>query len=179
MPVEGDVPRPKSDIVKTCSRVSRPEMDAKMLSRGHVTHSSRIWQPRKSLPHNRVDFKSKGSLREKMNETSTPIALHRCRFVDYSPSPITALAFPPLPLPSRSTPKLGKERDGGRGAKFGTLVAGHANGNIDLLEWTGEVDELQAPQVWQLRKVSTQVGLYSTDSGCNDNRLFRDPTHQK
>ncbi|KIJ68729.1 hypothetical protein HYDPIDRAFT_24982 [Hydnomerulius pinastri MD-312] len=87
-----------------------------------------------------------------MTESSLPIALHRCRFVDYSPSPITALAFPPLPLPSLRAKKAGKERERDRGEKFGTLVVGHANGNIDLLEWTGEDGEPQAPQAWHLRK---------------------------
>lgn len=87
-----------------------------------------------------------------MNDNPTPIALHRCRFVDYSPSPITALAFPPLPLPSLRTKKAGKERERDRVQEYGTLVVGHANGNIDLLEWTGEDDELQARQAWQLRK---------------------------
>ncbi|KAI6134122.1 WD40 repeat-like protein [Pisolithus thermaeus] len=87
-----------------------------------------------------------------MNDNPTPIALHRCRFVDYSPSPITALAFPPLPLPTLRAKKAGKERERDRVQEYGTLVVGHANGNIDLLEWTGEDDELQARQAWQLRK---------------------------
>lgn len=82
---------------------------------------------------------------------SKSIAVHRCRFVDYSPSPITALAFPPLPLPSLKGKKKG-ERD--PKDKFGTLGVGHANGNIDLLEWTGEEGETQASQAWQVRKVS-------------------------
>jgi U3 small nucleolar RNA-associated protein 4 len=88
---------------------------------------------------------------------SGPIAVHRCRFVDYSPSPITALAFPPLPLPSLK----GKKRERDSKDKFGTLGVGHANGNIDLLEWTGEEGEIQASQAWQVRKVST-LPLYLT-----------------
>ncbi|KAF9229647.1 WD40 repeat-like protein [Gyrodon lividus] len=87
-----------------------------------------------------------------MTENSLPIALHRCRFVDYSPSPITALAFPPSPLPSLRTRKAGKERERDRVGGFGTLVVGHANGNIDLLEWTGQDGEPQAPQAWHIRK---------------------------
>ena len=79
-----------------------------------------------------------------------PLALHRCRFVDASPSPITALAFPPSPLPplTPKPPRKHNERD-----LFGTLVVGHANGNIDLLEWTGDPSEPQASQAWQHRKV--------------------------
>lgn len=90
-----------------------------------------------------------------MSDSSPPLALHRCRFVDASPSPITVLAFPPLPLPSLTTKATGKqrERDRDRGAAFGTLVVGHANGNIDLLEWTGEPGESQASQAWHRRKV--------------------------
>lgn len=80
---------------------------------------------------------------------SKPLAVHRCRFVDYAPSPITALAFPPLPLPSLKGKK--RERDL-KDNKFGTLGVGHANGNIDLLEWTAEEGEIQAPQAWQVRK---------------------------
>ncbi|KAL4068329.1 WD40-repeat-containing domain protein [Scleroderma yunnanense] len=87
-----------------------------------------------------------------MNENPTPIALHRCRFVDYSPSPITALAFPPLPLPSLHSRKVGKEREHDRRGNFGSLVVGYANGNIEVLEWTGEGGKPQAPQAWQLRK---------------------------
>ncbi|KAH7883891.1 WD40 repeat-like protein [Phlebopus sp. FC_14] len=86
-----------------------------------------------------------------MSESSPPVALHRCRFVDYSPSPITALVFPPLALPSLRK-QAGKQRERDRGPKFGTLAVGHANGNIDLLEWTGEQGEPQAPQAWHLRK---------------------------
>ncbi|KAG1766452.1 WD40 repeat-like protein [Suillus occidentalis] len=79
---------------------------------------------------------------------SRPVAVHRCRFVDYTPSPITALAFPPLPLPYLK----GKKRERDSKDKFGTLGVGHANGNIDLLEWTAEEGETQASQAWQVRK---------------------------
>ncbi|KAG1757881.1 WD40 repeat-like protein [Suillus lakei] len=79
---------------------------------------------------------------------SRPVAVHRCRFVDYTPSSITALAFPPLPLPSFK----GKKRERDSKYKFGTLGVGHANGNIDLLEWTAEEGEIQASQAWQVRK---------------------------
>ncbi|KAG8220082.1 WD40 repeat-like protein [Butyriboletus roseoflavus] len=89
-----------------------------------------------------------------MPDGSPPLALHRCRFVDASPSPITALAFPPLPLPPLAANAAGKQREPGRdrGLAFGTLVVGHANGNIDLLKWTGELGESQASQAWHRRK---------------------------
>lgn len=114
-----------------------------------------------------------------MSDSPPPLALHRCRFVDASPSPITALAFPALPLPSPTTKATGKqrERDRDRGPAFGTLVIGHANGNIDLLEWTGELGESQASQAWHRRKVSL---LLRRDPNTQvDPRRSLDPTHQK
>ncbi|THV05977.1 WD40 repeat-like protein [Dendrothele bispora CBS 962.96] len=83
---------------------------------------------------------------------ATPVAVHRCRFVDFSPSAITALAFPPLPLPKF---KHASRRDK---YKFGSLAVGHANGNIDLYEWVGSQGSLQSFQSWAPRK--TLTGLY-------------------
>ena len=82
---------------------------------------------------------------------STTVTVHRCRFVDYCPSAITALAFPPSPLP----PIKGKKRSAPSKShiKFGTLAIGHANGNIDLCEWSGDEKELQSTQAWVVRKV--------------------------
>ncbi|KAG9314637.1 WD40 repeat-like protein [Chiua virens] len=89
-----------------------------------------------------------------MADLFPPLALHRCRFVDASPSPITALAFPPFSLPSLKSKPSGKQPapNRERALIFGTLVVGHANGNIDLFEWTGELGELQASQAWHRRK---------------------------
>ncbi|RDB28866.1 U3 small nucleolar RNA-associated protein 4 [Hypsizygus marmoreus] len=84
-----------------------------------------------------------------MGETTT-LAVHRCRFVDYTPSAITALAFPPLPLPSSAK---GKQSTSIRKSlKFGTLAVGHANGNIDLCDWAGGERDLQSSQAWVLQK---------------------------
>lgn len=81
---------------------------------------------------------------------STTLAVHRCRFVDFTPSAITALAFPPLPLPSVK----GKSVDvSNQLLRFGTLAVGRANGNIELCEWTGEHHQPQAAQAWVVRKV--------------------------
>ncbi|KAJ7597673.1 WD40-repeat-containing domain protein [Mycena floridula] len=80
------------------------------------------------------------------------LSVHRCRFVDFNPSAITALAFPPLPLPSR------KGKKPATAVKFGTLAVGHANGSIDLCEWTGEPNETQSSQAWVVRK--TLPGLF-------------------
>lgn len=80
----------------------------------------------------------------------TPVAVHRCRFVDFTPSAVTALAFPPLPLPSVKGKQKSKPN---KEFKFGTLAIGRANGNIELCEWTGSDREPQAPQAWVVRKV--------------------------
>ncbi|KAJ6509309.1 WD40-repeat-containing domain protein [Mycena vitilis] len=89
-----------------------------------------------------------------MSEATT-LALHRCRFVDFNPSPITALAFPPLPLPfpNKKPSSFGKQP-----LRFGTLAVGHANGNIDLCEWTGAEGDLQSSQAWAIR--TTLAGPY-------------------
>ncbi|KAG6866810.1 hypothetical protein C0991_008746 [Blastosporella zonata] len=81
---------------------------------------------------------------------STTLAVHRCRFVDYTPSAITALAFPPLPLPSVS--EKGKNSSLKQPSAFGTLAVGHANGNIDLCEWAGGERDHQSSQAWVIRK---------------------------
>lgn len=81
----------------------------------------------------------------------TTLAVHRCRFVDFTPSAITALAFPPLALPSVKNKKADVPN---HPLKFGTLAVGRANGNIELCEWTGEERQPQAPQAWVVRKVS-------------------------
>ncbi|KDQ54726.1 hypothetical protein JAAARDRAFT_181268 [Jaapia argillacea MUCL 33604] len=81
---------------------------------------------------------------------ATTLSVHRCRFVDFTPSAITALAFPPLPLPSIK----GKKSAGSRKLlKFGTLAIGRANGNVEVCEWTGtENSQIEAPQAWTVRK---------------------------
>ncbi len=79
------------------------------------------------------------------------LSVHRCRFVDYAPSAITALAYPPLPLPSV---KGKKKAQGGKHAFiFGLLAVGHANGNIDICEWTGGKGETYSSLAWVVRKV--------------------------
>ena len=85
-----------------------------------------------------------------MGDTAT-LAVHRCRFVDFTPSAITAITFPPLPLPSV---KDKKPAAGNQPLKFGTLAIGRANGNIELCEWTGGIRQAQAPQAWVVRKVN-------------------------
>jgi U3 small nucleolar RNA-associated protein 4 len=88
-----------------------------------------------------------------MGETTT-LSVHRCRFIDFSPSSITTLAFPPLPLPSIKGKRKATTAD--RVPKFGPLIVGHANGNIEIYEWTGSTDTVEAPQAWAVRKVRVQ-----------------------
>lgn len=56
-------------------------------------------------------------------QASVPV--HRVRFVDWSPSPITALAISPVPA----------AHSGVRGASRSLLAVGHDNGNIDICAW--------------------------------------------
>lgn len=82
------------------------------------------------------------------------IAVHRCRFVDYTPAAITALAFPPPPLPPTSAKAAAKAKAPVKDTpfEFGTLAIGRANGDIEIAEWTPHEGELQAPQAWTVRK---------------------------
>ena len=56
------------------------------------------------------------------------LSVHRCRFVDFTPAGVTALAFPPLALPSPKGKKAAIVR---HAMKFANLAVGRANGNID------------------------------------------------
>lgn len=88
-------------------------------------------------------------------EPST-VAVHRCRFVEYTPAAITALAFPPPPLPLISEKAAAKAKAPAKDTslKCDILAIGRANGNIEIAEWTPHEGELQAPQAWTVRKVS-------------------------
>lgn len=83
-----------------------------------------------------------------MSGDQLPVKVHRCRFVDYFPAAITALAFPPLPLP----PLKGKTKATSP-IKFPSLAIGRANGNIELAEWSNNNPTDQAPQAWVVLKV--------------------------
>ena len=83
-----------------------------------------------------------------MSVDQIPVKVHRCRFVDYLPAAITALAFPPLPLFS---PK-GKAKAASL-SKFPNLAIGRANGNIELAQWSNDNPTDQAPQAWVVFKV--------------------------
>jgi U3 small nucleolar RNA-associated protein 4 len=81
------------------------------------------------------------------------LSVHRCRFVDFTPAGVTALAFPPLSLPSPKGKKTAIVR---HAMKFANLAVGRANGNIEIYEWTGSENDLEAPQAWVVKKVSSE-----------------------
>ena len=83
-----------------------------------------------------------------MSVDQNPVKVHRCRFVDHLPAAITALAFPPLPLPS-----LKGKAKATSPLKFPHLAIGRANGNIELAEWSNDNPTDQAPQAWVVSKV--------------------------
>ena len=89
------------------------------------------------------------------------LSVHRCRFVDYNPAAITAIAFPPLALPGSSS-KFKRRRSKKR---FGNLAVGRANGNIELYEWAvaehAQDHILQAPQAWVLVKVCAAFQVFN------------------
>ena len=86
--------------------------------------------------------------------TQTPVQLHRIRFLDHTPSPITALAFAPIPLPPP------KESDKGKGKfkqpapphdELGALVLARENGDVEIWQWARE--EEGGVGNWILEKV--------------------------
>jgi U3 small nucleolar RNA-associated protein 4 len=85
--------------------------------------------------------------------SATP--LHRIRFVDYEPSPITALSFAPLPLPSpdpKAAASQAEKHWKRTEPEFGCLVVGRQNGQVDLWEYVeGEEEGLHGG--WVLSKV--------------------------
>jgi len=71
------------------------------------------------------------------------VRVHRCRFINWTPSPITSIAFPPAPIdPSKKLPN-----------GFPVLAVGRANGNIELYEWTSNPPPHQTYHGYVLRRV--------------------------
>jgi len=88
------------------------------------------------------------------NDDRVPRQLHRIRFVDWTPSAITALAFPPRAPPTTGEPQMGISGSSrSHVSQFGVLAVGRANGNIEICEWTGQDNTVQAPQAWVTRRV--------------------------
>ncbi|ORX40916.1 quinon protein alcohol dehydrogenase-like superfamily [Kockovaella imperatae] len=70
---------------------------------------------------------------------AAPVQLHRARFLDYTPSPITCISFAPLPLPAPDLVGKGKGRqDAFSPDELGLLVVARENGNVEIWEWMRE-----------------------------------------
>ena len=105
--------------------------------------------------------------------TSSPAAhmrptlpLHRVRFFDHTPSPITALAFAPTPLPPACDPSAkGKGRVAALGtasnghssskAELGVLVLARDNGDVEI--WQYVEPEVDGQGNWVLENVCLQT----------------------
>lgn len=95
------------------------------------------------------------------------IPLHRVRFFDHTPSPITALAFSPTPLPPATDPSAkGKAKqvdsyNGGR-PEIGVLVLARESGEVEIWEWVAPEDMSRGN--WVLEKVYLlQIGDLGKD----------------
>lgn len=99
---------------------------------------------------------------EAASKTAITTALHRVRFADYHPSPITALAFTPIPFPNPDPAAPVDVIEG----QMGALACARQNGEIQVWEWAeGERVEGQEGEEevqvgsegkgsWVLRRVS-------------------------
>jgi len=100
-----------------------------------------------------------------MHPTATT-SVHRVRFVDYTPSPITSVALPPIPITA----------DHASLPKYGYMAVGRANGNIELMRWSGMENETTR-QTWVLYKVCAafvQKGIFlMTDLRSSLDLFFR------
>jgi U3 small nucleolar RNA-associated protein 4 len=86
--------------------------------------------------------------------SSSTVPLHRVRFFDHTPSPITALAFSPTPLPAPSDPAAkGKAKALNHAAanELGVLVLARENGEVEI--WEHVEPEGNSMGNWVLEKV--------------------------
>ncbi|WVN86073.1 uncharacterized protein L203_101231 [Cryptococcus depauperatus CBS 7841] len=94
----------------------------------------------------------------KMTDSST-LPLHRIRFIDHSPSPITALQFAPLPLPPPSAPLPGTSSL--PTPNYGPLVLARENGEVELWNYT---QPLEGYGNWTLQRILPPALTHSTIS---------------
>ena len=84
--------------------------------------------------------------------SQAPVQLHRIRFLDHTPSPITALSFAPLPLPAPEGDKgKGKSKQAEGKEELGALVLARENGDVEIWQWAR--DEEGGVGNWTLEKV--------------------------
>lgn len=81
------------------------------------------------------------------------VPLHRCRFPDWSPSAVTALAITPASFDA------GLLEFGGHSAERGVLAVGRANGDVELMLWGGQ-------QGWIAWRVSISVVYLDGKQAC-------------
>src|SRR5258708_251885 len=93
------------------------------------------------------------------NKREQPISVHRCRFVDYTPSSITSIAVSPLGPPN-STRGLAS----GNSIPHGTLAIGRANGTISVCEWASFTRESTSSRGWIVRKILRGPATMKIDS---------------
>ncbi|KZW02022.1 WD40 repeat-like protein [Exidia glandulosa HHB12029] len=89
------------------------------------------------------------------SSNASQYTVHRCRFVDYTPASITAIAVPPTPLPrihGKNAQKASPAHASGQ-PKHGPLAVGRGNGNIELYEWSGTAGADISAQGWVLHKM--------------------------
>jgi U3 small nucleolar RNA-associated protein 4 len=94
------------------------------------------------------------SLSQQQQQHQTTSSLHRIRFIDQTPSPITTISFAPIPLPPPSQ-SIGKgkgkaDQENGKD-ELGVLVVGRENGELEIWNW-GREDEGGSGN-WVLQKV--------------------------
>lgn len=117
--------------------------------------SSRFpWRRAESLrragPHLNSLTTSSASYSTTSAMASSTIPLHHCKFVDYTPSSVTAVAFPPLPLQAPPSSQAGpasasSARSDGKVKEheMGVMAVGKGNGDVDILKWVDRVDGAQ------------------------------------
>nr|XP_019007732.1 uncharacterized protein I206_07366 [Kwoniella pini CBS 10737]OCF46513.1 hypothetical protein I206_07366 [Kwoniella pini CBS 10737] len=107
----------------------------------------------------------------------TSVPLHRIRFYDHTPSPITALSFAPLPLPPPRDPSSSKGKSKDASAinskeEFGVLILARENGEVEIWEYV-RGDESNMSGNWVLEKTLPPTLTHPTISSIA--LVIRDP----
>jgi hypothetical protein len=101
--------------------------------------------------------------------TSSTIPLHRIRFYDQTPSPITCLAYPPTALPAARDPShKGKARAGND--ELGVLVVARENGDVEIHQWARENEKSFGN--WTCHRVSQRARAWTLSAKREMPELF-------